>query len=445
MLSSSAELAGPRQGSTGAHRQLTGQILGGLVLGVAVGCALNVWGGAATGRIVEVLDVVTATFLRLVKMVIAPLVLATLVTGAAQMRDGAAANRLLMRAIGWFFVASLISLGLGLLIVDLLQPGHGVGLAVAATDAGPAAVGFRLGAFMEHVVPTSVVRAMADNEVLQIVVFSLFAGAGLAAIGEAGRPILRGLESLAALMLRITGYVMRFAPLAVFAAVAGVIAVRGLEIISTFARFVATFYLGLATLWLVLLAVGAAALGTRQMRRLAGEIREPFLIAFATASSEASYPRMLDALERFGVRPRIASFVLPLGYAFNLDGSMMYCAFASMFIAQAYGVDLSVAQQIAMLLLLMVTSKGIAGVPRASLVVIAATLPYFDIPAAGLALIVAVDHFLDMGRTATNVIGNAVAIAVLDRWEPAEADAPAELSASDPLPILSRSGTGNPR
>ena len=264
---------------------------------------------------------------------------------------------------------------------------------------------------------------MATNEVLQIVVFSLFAGIGLIAIGDAGKPITRGLDALMQLMLTVTGYVMKVAPFAVFAAVAASIAVEGLGILIVFGKFIGGFYLALALLWAVLLGAGAAVIGVPQIGRLVRDIREPFLITFATASSEAAYPKMLEALERFGVPNRIASFVLPLGYSFNLDGSMMYCAFASIFIAQAYGIDLTLAQEIFMLGLLMITSKGIAGVPRASLVVIAATLPYFNIPEAGLLLILAVDHFLDMGRSATNVIGNAVATAVIAKWDPGD-DAP---------------------
>jgi Na+/H+-dicarboxylate symporter len=400
-----------------SQRRLTQLILAGLVLGLLAGCAINTFGEAATPRIAGGLDIVTNVFLRLIKMVIAPLVLSTLTTGIAHMHGGESVGRLFGRTLGWFLAASLISLGLGLVFVNLLAPGVGVAVPAAGAAAGIARTAFDLGDFIAHMVPTSVAKALADNEVLQIVVFSVFAGLGLAAIGERGRPIVVALEALAQLMLKITGYVMAVAPLAVFAAIASSIATHGLGIVVTFARFVGGFYLALVVLWLILLAAGMAVLGFGPVRRLIREVREPFLITFATASSEASYPKMLEALERYGVRPRIASFVLPLGYSFNLDGSMMYCAFASLFIAQAYGVHLSLAAQVGMLLLLMVTSKGIAGVPRASLVVVAAVLPYFDIPAAGLVLVVAIDHFLDMGRSATNVVGNAVAIAVIDKWE----------------------------
>jgi Na+/H+-dicarboxylate symporter len=238
----------------------------------------------------------------------------------------------------------------------------------------------------------------------------------LTAIGEAGGPIVRGVESLVKVMLQVTDYVMRFAPLAVFTAVTSAIAERGPQIIATFGKFVGSFYLGLVVLWALLVGVCFLIVGPRT-RHLVRYIRDPVVLAFSTASSEAAYPRTLEALDRFGVPPRIASFVLPLGYSFNLDGSMMYMTYASIFIAQAYGIHLGIGQQITMLLVMMVTSKGMAGVPRASLVVIAATFPLFKIPEAGLLLVLAVDHFLDMGRSATNVVGNAVAASVVARWE----------------------------
>jgi len=401
-------------------KRLTVFILAALVLGLVVGYAINIGTSAAEAKIIAgYLGIVTEVFLRLIKMIIAPLVLATLVTGIAHMGAGASIGRMFTRTLLWFVVASLVSLGLGLVLVNAIGPGVGVGLPLPPVDAasGVAHAGFNLRDFVTHLVPKSIVEAMAANEVLQIVVFAVFAGVGLTQIGAAGAPLVRGLDALAALMLRITGYVMYAAPPAVFAAVAAAIATQGLAILKTYAAFMGSFYLALAILWLLLLGAGAAVIGIPAIRRLVIEIREPFLLTFATASSEASYPKLLGALERFGVRPQIASFVLPLGYSFNLDGSMMYCSFASLFIAQAYGIQLSFGQQVSMLLLLLVTSKGIAGVPRASLVVIAATLPFFNIPEAGLLLILAVDHFLDMGRSATNVIGNAVATAVIAKWE----------------------------
>ena len=400
---------------------LTRNILIALVTGILSGWLINRFAGspAAAKDIAYYLSIITEIFLRLIKMIIAPLVLSTLTLGVAHMGAGGAIGRTFARTMAWFITASVVSLALGILMINILQPGVGVGLPLPEANAvsGVSAKAFDPKEFISHIVPKSIFEAMATNEVLQIVVFSLFAGVGLIAIGEQGKPIVRGLDALMHLMLRITGYVMQVAPFAVFAAVASSIAVEGLSIIIVFGRFIGGFYLALAVLWLVLLGAGSFVIGAGNIRRLIGEIREPFLITFATASSEASYPKLLESLERFGVPNRIASFVLPLGYSFNLDGSMMYCAFASIFIAQAYGIDLSLAQQFAMLGLLMITSKGIAGVPRASLVVIAATLPYFNIPEAGLVLVLAVDHFLDMGRSATNVIGNAVATAVVAKWD----------------------------
>ena len=418
--------------------RLTGFILIALAIGLVTGWWVHsAYPGPQAKAIAANLGILTDVFLRLIKMIIAPLVLSTLTVGIAHRgaKDGGASlGRMFGRTLGWFVVASLVSLTLGAVIVNLLAPGVGVGLALPAADAatGVAKSAFNLKDFVTHLVPKSIFDAMAQNEVLQIVVFSCFAGVGLIAIGDAGAPIVRALDAVATLMLKVTGYVMYAAPFAVFAAVAGSIATEGLGIIVTFGKFMGGFYLALAILWALLLGAGAAVIGVPRIGGLLKAIREPFLITFATASSEASYPKLLEALERFGVPNRIASFVLPLGYSFNLDGSMMYCAFASLFIAQAYGIHLGWAAQISMLLLLMVTSKGIAGVPRASLVVIAATLPFFNIPEAGLLLILAVDHFLDMGRSATNVIGNAVAAAVVAKWEGELADVPQVVATPTP-------------
>ena len=403
--------------------RLTAAIVAALVLGLAAGAWIHgAYAPPAAKAIAADLGIVTDVFLRLIKMIIAPLVVSTLTVGIAHMgaRDGGASlGRMFGRTLGWFVVASLVSLTLGAAVVNLAQPGAGVGLALPPADAatGVAKAAFNLHDFVGHLVPASIIDAMAKNEVLQIVVFSVFAGVGLINVGAGGAPLVRGLEAVAQVMLKVTGYVMWVAPAAVFAAVAASIATEGLAIVVTFGKFMGGFYLALAILWALLLGAGAAVIGAARTRRLMGAIREPFLITFATASSEASYPKLLEALEAFGVPNRIAAFVLPLGYSFNLDGSMMYCAFAALFIAQAYGIHLGLATQASMLLLLMVTSKGIAGVPRASLVVIAAVLPFYGIPEAGLLLILAVDHFLDMGRSATNVIGNAVAAAVVAQWE----------------------------
>ena len=401
-------------------KRLTVFILAGLVLGILVGLAMNLSIGDPK-RLAAAADwftIVTDIFLRLIRMIIAPLVFATLVVGIAHMGDTSTLGRIGLRTLGWFVCASLVSLTLGMILVNLLQPGAGLGLPLppATGKAGLDTASFNVHDLLVHIFPTSIIDAMAQNAILQIVVFSVFFGVALSATGEKGAPIVHGIEALAAVMLQITDYVMRVAPLAVFAAVAHAIAINGIGILATYARFVGSFYLGLACLWALLFLVAFLIIGPRAIA-LARYIREPILLAFSTASSEAAYPRTLEALDRFGVPPRIASFVLPLGYSFNLDGSMMYMTFATLFIAQAYGIHLAAGQQIAMLLTLMITSKGIAGVPRASLVVIAAVMGQFGIPEAGLLLILAVDHFLDMGRSGTNVVGNAVATAVVARWE----------------------------
>ena len=406
-------------------KRLTYYILIGLALGGVVGLALHFSINDGTpasaerlGRIADWFGYGSTIFLRLIKMIIAPLVFATLVQGVAQMGDTAALGRIGGRAVAWFLVASLVSLGLGLLLVNLMQPGVGLNLPLPPADAasGVQTAAFSFEKFLTHIVPASMVEAMATNEILQIVVFSLFVGVAITAVGAPAAPLVRAVDGLVAVMLKITDYVMRVAPVAVFCAVAATLTERGPGVIGQLARFMGSFYLALAVLWAVLLGAGFVFLGKRIVE-LVRHVREPLLVAFSTASSEAAYPRMLEALDRFGVPPRVASFVLPLGYSFNLDGSMMYMTFASLFIAQAYGIDLPVGTQVAMLLFLMVSSKGIAAVPRASLVVIAATLPLFQIPESGLLLILAIDHFLDMGRTATNVIGNAVASAVVAKWE----------------------------
>ena len=406
-------------------RKLTRFILIALVLGIIAGWAINYAiddGTPASAdrlkSIADYLSIVTTLFLRLIKMIIAPLVFSTLVAGIAHMGDVAALGRVGVRSLGWFILASLVSLTLGLIIVTALHPGVGLNLAIPPNSAasGVETAAFNLKDFASHLVPQSIFEAMSTNEILPIVIFSLFFGIALTAIGEKGRPIVRGVESLVQVMLQVTNYVMRFAPFAVFTAVAGALAERGPQIIATLGKFVGSFYLGLAILWALLIGICFVIVGPRT-RHLVRYIRDPVVLAFSTASSEAAYPRTLEALDRFGVPPRIASFVLPLGYSFNLDGSMMYMTFATLFIAQAYGIHLSLGQEITMLLVLMITSKGMAGVPRASLVVIAAIMPMFRIPEAGLLLILAVDHFLDMGRSGTNVVGNAVASTLVARWE----------------------------
>jgi Na+/H+-dicarboxylate symporter len=406
-------------------KRLTYYIIAGLLLGILAGWILNVsiGDGSAAGEaklktIAGYISILTTIFLHLIKMIIAPLVFSTLVVGIAHMGDTAALGRVGAKAVGWFVCASLVSLTLGLILVTLFQPGAALGLPLPPVDAtvGVDRSAFDFAKFIAHIFPESMIGAMASNDILQIVVFSLFVGVAIMAVGEPARPLVRAVEALVKVMLQITDYVMRFAPVAVFAAVTATVAQRGLGILSTFGYFMGSFYIGLVILWALLIGVCFLIVGART-KLLVRYIRDPIVLAFSTASSEAAYPRTLEALDRFGVPPRIASFVLPLGYSFNLDGSMMYMTFASIFVAQAYGIELSLGTQVLMLLTLMITSKGVAGVPRASLVVITATLAQFNIPEAGLLLILAVDHFLDMGRSATNVVGNAVASVVVAKWE----------------------------
>jgi Na+/H+-dicarboxylate symporter len=406
-------------------KRLTYWILFALVLGVVVGLALNFTlgdgtsdGGPVVKEVARYLSILTTIFLHLIKMIIAPLVFSTLVVGIAHMGDTAALGRVGAKALGWFVAASLVSLSLGLLLVTLFQPGTGLGLPLPPVDAsaGIDRSAFDIVKFFGNIFPESMIRAMSENSILQIVVFSLFVGVAIMAVGEPARPLVRATEALVKVMLVITDYVMRFAPFAVFAAVASTVGQRGPSILGDLGYFMGSFYIGLILLWALLLGICFLIVGSRT-KLLVRYIRDPIVLAFSTASSEAAYPRTLEALDRFGVPPRIASFVLPLGYSFNLDGSMMYMTFATIFVAQAYGIDLTMTQQILMLLTLMITSKGVAGVPRASLVVITATMAQFNIPEAGLLLILAVDHFLDMGRSATNVVGNAVASVVVAKWE----------------------------
>jgi len=394
-------------------------IVGAMILGVVTGWGLNKFLTAdQASAAASNLNLITDIFLRLIKMIIAPLVFTTLVAGIAHMEDAASVGRIGVKTMTWFIGASIVSLVLGLVMVQLLQPGANMHLpeAVAATAPAASTDAFSLHGFIAHLVPTSIFDAMARNEILQIVVFSVFVGTAVAALDDKAPAVLHLVEQAASIMLKVTEFVMKLAPFAIFAALASTIATQGLEMLGTYAKFVLGFYGSMGVLWILLFLAGAVVLGKRVIP-LFQTIRTPTLLAFSTASSEAAYPRILEALPKVGVRRRIVSFVLPLGYSFNLDGSMLYCTFGTMFIMQAHGVHLSVSQQIFMLLLLMVTSKGIAGIPRASLVVIMATLTYFGLPEAWIAIVLGVDHLLDMGRSATNVVGNSVAAAVVAKWE----------------------------
>jgi Na+/H+-dicarboxylate symporter len=416
------------------RNNLTTLILVCLVLGIVVGYVANT-NLANPGSFADYMSLLTTIFLRLIKMIIAPLVFATLVVGIARMGDAKEVGRIGLKTLGWFFIASVMSLLLGLVMVNLFRPGDAlVGhLPAVGTASGIAASGLSLKEFITHLIPASIIDGMAKNEILQIVIFSLFFGTAAAAVGSKADPLVDAIDGIAHIMLKVTGYVMKFAPVAVFAAVAGTVAKSGVGVLSTYGVFMAEFYLSIGVLWGLLILAGFLFLGKR-IFALMSEMRGPALLAFSTASSEAAYPKTLEGLERFGVRNRIASFVLPIGYSFNLDGSMMYCTFATVFIAQAYGIEMPLSTQLVMMGVLMLTSKGIAGVPRASLVVIAATLGQFNIPEAGLLLLLGIDHFLDMARSATNVVGNSIAAAVVAKWE-GELVAPMEKELADaPLP-----------
>ena len=398
--------------------RMTTYILIAMVLGIAAGALVHgqIDDPAVRKDIAGYVSIGSMVFLRLIKMIIAPLVFSTLVVGIGHMSDTGAVGRVGGKAMLWFVCASLVSLSLGLFLVDLFEPGVGVHKVAAGVKSGIDAHAMSLDGFVKHVFPDSALRPMVENEILQIVVFSLFFGVACASMGARARIVLETIESLSHIILRVTGYVMHLAPIAVFCAMAATISTNGLGILVAYAKFMGQFYFGLVVLWLLLILVGFLILGP-SVKRLVLLVREPFLLAFSTASSEAAYPKMLEQLAKFPIARKISAFVLPLGYSFNLDGTMMYCTFATVFIAQAYDIPLTLGTKIAMLLTLMLTSKGVAGVPRASLVVIAATLSQFNLPEEGLLLILGIDTFLDMGRSATNVIGNSLATAVVAKWE----------------------------
>lgn len=400
---------------------LTYSILGAMLLGVAVGYFIHSTGQQEyISTYSDNIKLLATIFIRLVQMIIAPLVFTTLVVGIAKLGDVKAVSRLGGKSMLWFFSASLVSLLIGLLMVNYFEPG--VGMNLSASDASGVAdvtgktQSFSLQNFVEHIVPKSVFEAMATNEILQLVVFSIFFGIALSGMGQHGYPLIKALDVVAHVTLKMVGFIMMSAPLGVFGAISAVIATRGLDILLTYARYFGAFIAGIGVLWVVLMGVGYLMLGKRLwelLRSLFGSM----VIAFSTTSSEAVFPKLTEELKRFGCSDRIVSFILPLGYSFNLDGSMMYMTFASIFIAQVYGIELDLGTQLTMLLVLMLSSKGVAGVPRASLVVVAATCGMFNIPVEGIALILPIDHFCDMFRSATNVLGNGLATTAVSKWE----------------------------
>jgi Na+/H+-dicarboxylate symporter len=403
------------------QNRLTIYILIAMLLGVVVGYIVHKNASPETIRsFSDKIKLLTTIFLRLVQMIIAPLVFCTLVVGIAKLGDLKTIGRVGGKALLWFITASLVSLLLGMILVNFFQPGAAIDLSHVDAGAAKDIIGktqeFSLQKFIEHVFPKSVFEAMAGNEILQIVVFSIFFGVAATSMGDYVKPLIKALDAAAHVILKMVGYVMNFAPLGVFGALAAVIATRGLDVFNFYGQYLLYFFIGIAMLWIILLLAGYLILKNR-LPVLLKRVMEPLLIAFSTTSSEAVFPKLTEELERFGCKDKIVSFVLPLGYSFNLDGSMMYMTFASIAIAQAYGIHLDWGTQLTMLLVLMLTSKGIAGVPRASLVVVTATCAMFNIPPEGIALILPIDHFCDMGRSMTNALGNALATSVVSKWE----------------------------
>ena len=363
-------------------------------------------------------SILSDIFLHLIKMIIAPLVLAVLVIGVAKVGDFKSVGRIGLKTLIYFTSATIIALALGLVIVNIFEPGKVMHLDLPDNkiETGIQNNSQTSKNFIDHVIPESLIRSMAANDILPIVVFALFFGVAASGVGEHGKPIIKAFESLSHVMFKVTNFVMNFAPIGVFGAITAVVIQQGLDVLGGYLYLILCFFGGLFIFVFVILLLICYAFKINYMKLLK-DIKEPILLAFSTASSESAMPKTIEALEKHGISNRIVSFVLPLGYSFNLDGSIMYMTFATVFIAQSYGIDISMTDQIKMMLILLITSKGMAGVPRASLVVIAGMLTMFKIPAEGLLLLLAVDQLLDMGRSATNVVGNAVASAVVARLE----------------------------
>jgi Na+/H+-dicarboxylate symporter len=396
---------------------LTTQIILGLIAGIILGAWYRSnWPEPEQIKpFAENMHLLSDIFLRLIKMIIAPLVFSLLLTGIAKAGDFKTVGRIGLKTMIYFTGATLIALVLGLFIVNIFEPGKDLHMGAVGTTTIVARE-FNAGDFIKNIFPESIIDVMARNQILPIIIFVLFFGVAVSSLHEKGKVIIDFFDALGHAMLRVTSYVMKLAPLAVFGAMSSVIALKGLGILGGYMKIILCFFGGLVffifgVLFLICL------LFKIDFKKLFDHVKEPMILAFSTASSEAAMPKTILGLERFGCPPKIVSFVLPLGYSFNLDGSIMYMTFATMSIAQAYGIPITTAQQITMMLILLVTSKGMAGVPRASLVVIAGMLETFSIPQEGLTLLLAIDWLLDMGRSATNVMGNAVATAVVSKWE----------------------------
>jgi proton glutamate symport protein len=401
----------PATARPGRSRSLTTRIFIGLVIGIALG---YIW--PAAGVAVRPL---ADAFLRMIRMIVAPLLFSTLVAGIAGAGDLRSLGRIGIKAIIYFEVATTLALIVGLVLVNVFEPGAGVSMTLAGDTAAVASMASRQQSAWDlflHIFPTSVIDAMARGDILQVVVFATFFGVAVAAIGPAGKPVVDVLEATAQVMFKMTAYVMLLAPIGVGAAIAATVGGRGLAILLTLGKLVLLMYLGLAIFVLLVLG-GVSYLVRVPFLKFVAAIREPFLIAFTTASSEAALPKSLEVMERFGVPKGIVAFVLPTGYSFNLDGSTLYLSLASVFVAQLAGIELTVGQQVTMMLTLMLASKGVAGVPRGALVVLTAMLTQFGLPLEGAAILLGIDQIMDMGRTAVNVMGNCIATVVVARWE----------------------------
>ncbi len=407
MTDAHAAAARPRR-----HLTLTQQIFIGLALGIVFGAFVSRYHPDWAPNIRPFAQI----FIRMIRMIIAPLIFATLVAGIAGAGHAKAVGRIGLRSIIYFEVITTIALLVGLVAVNWFQPGAGVVLPTASAADLAAAKPQTWDQIFLHLVPESVIKAMADGELLQLVVFSVIFALALGMIGERGRPMIAFCESLAETMFKFTNIVMKYAPIGVGAAIAYTVGRGGLGVLWSLAALLATLY-GALVAFLLLVLLPVMLIFKVPVVKFVKAAREPAIIAFTTTSSEAALPRAMETMERLGCPRKIVSFVLPLGYTFNLDGSTLYLSMASIFIAQAAGVHLSVGQQVTMMLTLMLTSKGVAGVPRAAIVILAGTIAQFGLPIEGVALVLGVDHLMDMGRTSVNVIGNCLATVVVSKWE----------------------------